>query len=468
MADPSFQTKPSALKEAFQTLDAPASKDELPLYELIIRNGRPLDLSQAKPGQISCDDRPPIADIAIRDHRIIAIGPNLPGRAQQTLDAQGNLVSPPFVESHIHLDSALTAGEPRWNQSGTLFEGIEIWGDRKQSLTLADVKTRARAALKLQASQGVLQVRSHIDVSEPKLTALRALLELREEVRPWMALQLVAFPQDGLYGKPQNLTLLEEALKLGADVVGGIPHYEFTREDGIRSVHQLFDLAEQYDRPLDFHCDEIDDPQSRFLEVVAACALHREMGDRTTASHTTAFASYDNSYATKLMGLLRRAKLNLIANPLINITLQGRGDSYPKRRGITRVKELWQAGLNVSLGHDCIKDPWYGLGNGSPLDVAYIAIHCCQMTGQDEIAACVAMVTNNGAQTLGVNPANYGLSPGKPANAVVLAGQTLRDVICQRGIATAVISSGHCLAQTPVSKTHWNPPAQRDIESSTP
>ncbi len=455
MASLSSRDQPRSVSEG----ELKAANDA-PHYDLIIRNGRLLNLSPAGPGEQSCDTRPALADIAIGDRRILAIGPNLSGNARRTIDAQGHLVSPPFVESHIHLDSALTAGEPRWNQSGTLFEGIEIWGDRKQSLTSADVKARALAALKLQASQGVLHVRSHVDVSEPKLVALKALLELREEVRPWMDLQLVAFPQDGLYGAPRNVELLEEALKLGTDVVGGIPHYEFTREDGVRSVHRLFELAEQYDCPLDFHCDEIDDPQSRFLEVVAACALRRGMGQRTTASHTTAFASYDNGYATKLMGLLRLAQLNFVANPLINITLQGRGDCYPKRRGITRVKELWHAGLNVSLGHDCIQDPWYGLGNGNPLDIVQMAIHCCHMTGQREIAACYAMVTHNGAQTLGISPAEYGLAVGKPANLVVLAGQTLRDLSCQRGLATAVISRGHCLAQTPLSITQWDDPPE--------
>lgn len=437
--------------------DAEPSSDGRP-YDLLIRQGRLLDLSPAGPGEQSCDQQPELTDIAIRDRRIVAIGPNLPGSAHQTLEAQGQLVSPPFVESHIHLDSVLTAGEPRWNQSGTLFEGIEIWGDRKRSLTQADVKARALAALKLQASHGVLHVRSHVDVSEPQLTALQALLELREEVRPWMDLQLVAFPQDGLYGDPRNEALLEEALKLGTDVVGGIPHYELTREDGLRSVHRLFDLAEQYDRPLDFHCDEIDDPQSRFLEVVAACALRRGMGQRTTASHTTAFACYDNGYATKLMGLLRLAQINFIANPLINITLQGRGDSYPKRRGITRVKELWQNGINVSLGHDCIQDPWYGLGTGNALDVAHMAIHVCQMTGQDEIAATYAMVTRNGATTLGLPHTDYGLQLGGPANLVILAAHSLREAIAQRAIATCVISQGQVLVQTPPRSPQWHGP----------
>lgn len=281
-------------------------------------------------------------DIAIAQGKFEAIAPNLAITGTTEINVEGRLVSPPFVESHIHLDSALTAGEPRWNQSGTLFEGIDIWRERKASLTIEDVKARAIRTLRQQARYGVLFVRSHADVSEANLTALKGLLAVREAVKDWMTLQVVAFPQDGLYGSPKNEALMEEALRLGADVVGGIPHYELTREDGVRSVQRIFDLAQQYDRLIDIHCDEIDDPQSRFLEVMAAECIRRGTGSQVTASHTTAFGSYDDAYALKLMGTLKRAKLNFIANPLINITLQGRTDTYPKRRGVTRVKELWQ------------------------------------------------------------------------------------------------------------------------------
>ena len=304
-------------------------------------------------------------DIAIQDGKIAAIAPHLNESADSVLDLENLLVSPPLVESHLHLDSALTAGQPRWNQSGTLFEGIEIWRERKQALTLEDVQERAIATLKLQASQGVLFVRSHADVSEPNQIPLRALLAVRDRVKDWLTLQVVAFPQDGVFSAPHNAERLEEAMKLGADVVGGIPHYELTREDGVKSIQYIFDLAEKYDRAIDIHCDEIDDDQSRFLEVVAAETIRRQLGSRVTASHTTAFGSYNNAYAFKLMGFLKRANLSFIANPLINLTLQGRTDTYPKRRGLTRVKELWQNGLNLSLGHDCIQDPWYNLGTGS-------------------------------------------------------------------------------------------------------
>ncbi|MBD2183618.1 cytosine deaminase [Planktothrix sp. FACHB-1355] len=386
-------------------------------------------------------------DIGIRDGKIGAIAPHLSEPAQLELDIQGKLVSPPFVESHIHLDSALTAGEPRWNESGTLFEGIEIWRERKQSLTLDDVKKRAIEALKLQASQGILFVRSHADVSEDSLTALQGLLAVRESVKDWITLQVVAFPQDGVYGSPKNEELLEEALKLGADAVGGIPHYEFTREDGVKSVHRIFELAAKYNRLIDIHCDEIDDDESRFLEVVAACAIRSGLGERVTASHTTAFASYNNAYALKLMGLLMRSQINFIANPLINITLQGRTDTYPKRRGVTRVKELWQAGLNVSLGHDCIQDPWYSLGTGNMLEVAHMAVHICQMTGMSEIDACFDMVTLHGAKTLHLQD-SYGIEVGKPANLIVLDADSRYDAIRRRATVRYVISRGRLLAQT--------------------
>ncbi|AFZ21647.1 cytosine deaminase [Allocoleopsis franciscana] len=393
-------------------------------------------------------------DIGIKDGLIAAISPQLSEPGQLELDIQGQLVSPPFVESHIHLDSALTSGEPRWNQSGTLFEGIEIWRERKQSLTLEDVKNRAKETLKLQASQGVLFVRTHADVSESTLTALQGLLEVREEVKDWITLQVVAFPQDGIYGHPKNEELLEEALRLGADVVGGIPHYELTREDGVRSVHRIFTLAEQYNRLIDIHCDEIDDDQSRFLEVVAACAIRTGMASRVTASHTTAFGSYNNAYANKLMGFLQRSQINFIANPLINITLQGRTDTYPKRRGITRVKELWQAGLNVSLGHDCIQDPWYSLGTGNMLNVAHMAVHVCQMTGMAEIDACFDMVTVDGAKTLNLEN-SYGIEVGKSANLIVLDADSRYEAIRRQSTIRYVISQGKLLAYTETPKTEW-------------
>ena len=394
-------------------------------------------------------------DIAIKDGQITAISPNLKESAHQELDLSEKLVSPPFVESHIHLDSVLTAGEPRWNQSGTLFEGIQIWGDRKREISLEDVKNRALTMLKQQAAQGILFVRTHADVSEPQLIALKALLELRDEVKDWITVQVVAFPQDGIYSHQNNQILLEKALEMGADAVGGIPHYELTREDGVRSVQTIFELAEKYNRLIDIHCDEIDDEQSRFLEVVAAEAIRRKNGSRVTASHTTAFGSYNNAYAFKLMGFIQRAQINFIANPLINITLQGRADNYPKRRGVTRVKELWQNGLNISFGHDCVQDPWYSLGTGSMLDVAHMGVHICHMTGREEVDACYQMVTDNGAKTLNLQD-KYGLEVGKPADLIVLDSEDYYDAIRTRIQPRYVISQGKIIASTTSAATSFS------------
>ena len=415
-----------------------------PTYDILLRQGCLLH-----------PDRPSeVVDLGIRDGQIAAIAPQIDGTAMTELDVTGQVISPPLVESHVHLDSARTIGNPRWNQSGTLFEGIDIWSDRKKTLTVEEVCDRAVGTLKQQALQGVLFVRSHADVSEPTLTALQGLLAAREQVKDWMTLQVVAFPQDGIYSQPKNNDLMEEAMKLGADAVGGIPHYELTREDGVQSVHRIFDLAERYDRLIDVHCDEIDDDQARFLEVMAACAIRRGNGPKVTASHTTAFSSYNNAYAMKLLGFLQRAQINFVSNPLINITLQGRTDNHPKRRGVTRVKELWQLGLNVSLGHDCIQDPWYSLGTGNMLEVASMAIHVCHMTGQAEIDACYNMVTWHGAKTLNVAD-DYGLEVGKPANVIVLAASDRYDAICRRATVQYVISRGQMLAQTRPPEPQW-------------
>jgi cytosine/creatinine deaminase len=413
-------------------------------YDLLLRNGRLLNPN----GAIT-----PV-DIAIQSGTIAAIDATIPAAAHQELDLQAQLISPPFVESHIHLDSALTAGQPRWNQSGTLFEGIEIWRERKQDLDLEEVKSRAIATLKQQAAQGVLFVRSHADVSEASLVALQALLEVREAVKDWITLQVVAFPQDGIYGGTNNESLMEEAIQRGVDGIGGIPHYELTREDGVKSVHRIFEWAEKYDRLIDIHCDEIDDDNSRFLEVMTACAIRTGMGSRVTASHTTAFGSYNNAYAQKLLGFLRRTSINFVCNPLINITLQGRTDTYPKRRGLTRVKELWQQGMNVSLGHDCVLDPWYALGTGNMLDVASMLVHVGQMTGSAEIDACYDMVTWQGAKTLHVEE-QYGIEVGKPANLIVLDASDRFDAIRRRATIRHVVSRGKLLVSTESPKTRW-------------
>lgn len=391
--------------------------------------------------------------IQITEGKIERIAPSIEtNRDEQIMDVQGNLVLPPFIEPHIHLDTTLTAGEPNWNESGTLFEGIQRWAERKELLTLEDVKTRAKQALKWQIAQGIQHVRTHVDVTDPELTALKALLEVKEEMASYVDLQLVAFPQEGILSYPNGEELLEESLRMGADVVGGIPHYEFTREYGVESLQTAFKLAKKYDRLVDIHCDEIDDEQSRFVEVVAAEAHRYGMGERVTASHTTAMGSYNDAYTSKLFRLLKLSNINMVANPLVNIHLQGRFDTYPKRRGITRVKELQEAGINVSFGHDDIFDPWYPLGTGNMLQVLHMGIHVTQLMGYDQIVNSIDMITSNSAKTLHIED-KYGIEEGKPANLIVLEAENEYEAIRKQAAVLYSVRNGEVIAETKPRET---------------
>jgi len=326
-------------------------------------------------------------------------------------------VTPSLTEPHIHLDATLTAGQPEWNDSGTLAEGIRIWGDRKETLDADDVKARAERAVEWLAAHGVTRVRTHADTTEESLTGVRALLELREEVADIVDLQVVAFPQDGIFTDPTHEDLLREALEMGADVVGAIPHNEHTREDGVDSVQLAMDLAESYGRPADLHIDETDDPGSRFTEVLASEAIKRDIGERVTASHTTAMHSYPNSYAAKVTALLAESGIDVVTNPPDNAVLQGRYDDYPRRRGHTRIDELREAGVTVGLGHDSVMDPWYHYGRGDPLDAAFILVHYAHMNGRGDVEPIWDMLTAANASVFGVD--DYGLSVGADGSLVV-------------------------------------------------
>ncbi|WP_182200235.1 cytosine deaminase [Paraliobacillus salinarum] len=386
-------------------------------------------------------------NIHIKDGKFAKIEAAKP--VEDAINVKGKLVSAPFIEPHVHLDTTLTAGEPKWNESGTLFEGIATWAERKKSLTVEDVKERATKALKWQIAQGIQHVRTHVDVCDPSLTAMKALLEVKEEMKDYVDLQLVAFPQEGYLSYPNGngTELVEEALKMGADVVGGIPHFEFTREYGVESMKIAFDLAEKYDRLVDIHCDEIDDEQSRFVEVVALEAYKRGLGNKVTASHTTAMHSYNGAYVSKLMKLLGLSNINFVANPLVNIHLQGRFDDYPKRRGITRVKELNEAGLNVCFGHDDIFDPWYPLGTGNMLQVLHMGIHVTQLMGYQQIVDSFDFITDNSAITLNIQD-QYGIEVGKPANFIILNATNRYDAVRKQAEVLASYRNGKKLAET--------------------
>lgn len=395
--------------------------------------------------------------IAIADGKIARLSaqPQHASPADESLDGEGGLACAPFIEPHIHLDTTQTAGEPAWNQSGTLFEGIERWAERKAMLSHEDVKRRAMQTLKWQIANGIQFVRTHVDVSDPSLTALKAMLELKAEMAPWITIQIVAFPQEGILSYPNGEALLEEALRLGADVVGAIPHYEFTREYGVESLHKTFALANRYDRLIDVHCDEIDDEQSRFVETVAALAHRDGNGARVTASHTTAMHSYNGAYTSRLFRLLKLSGINFVANPLVNIHLQGRFDTYPKRRGITRVKEMLEAEINVCFGHDDVFDPWYPLGTASMLQVLHMGLHVCQLMGYEQIDAGLDLITHNSAKTLQLS--GYGIQTGNDASLIILPAESGFDAVRRQVPVRYSLRRGTVVAETKPaeSEIYW-------------
>jgi cytosine deaminase len=386
-------------------------------------------------------------DIAIQNGSIAEVGPKLDIQATREIDATDRLATPPFVDSHFHMDSTLSYGQPRVNQSGTLLEGIELWGELKPHLTVENIKARARELCHWAIAQGTLAIRSHVDVSDDSLLAVNALLEIREEIKPYIDLQLVAFPQDGYFRYRGNVANLERALDMGVDVVGGIPHFERTMGQGAASIQALCELAADRGLQVDIHCDESDDPLSRHIETLAFHAHRLGLEDRVTGSHLTSMHSMDNYYVSKLMPLMAEARIHVVANPLINITLQGRHDTYPKRRGMTRVKELLESGINVAFGHDALMDPWYSFGTYDMIEVAHMGLHVAQMTGVDQMRQIFAAITTNGARTLGIE--NYGIEPGCNADIVILQARDPHEALRLRPARLFVIRRGTVIAETP-------------------
>jgi cytosine deaminase len=381
------------------------------------------------------------------DGRITGIGPALVvPDAVDRIDAQGWLLSPPFVDAHFHLDATLSHGLPRVNASGTLLEGIALWGELKPTLTQDAIVERALAYCDWAVAQGLLAIRSHVDVCDERLLAVEALLHVRERVRPYLDLQLVAFPQDGVLRSPGALSNLKRALDLGVDVVGGIPHFERTMAEGAESVRLLCELAAERGLPVDMHCDESDDPMSRHIETLAFHAQRLGLQGRVTGSHLTSMHSMDNYYVSKLLPLIAQSGVHAVANPLINITLQGRHDSYPKRRGMTRVPELMAAGVNVAFGHDCVMDPWYGLGSADMLEVAAMGLHVAQMTSQAGMRACYDAVTTHAARVLGLE--GYGVSVGGRGDFVLLQAHSPVEALRLRARRLVVVRGGRVLARS--------------------
>ncbi len=409
------------------------------MADLVLRNARLLD-------------RDGVCDLAAEGGRWTRIGRWLEVGAARELDCGGRLVTAPLVDCHLHLDASLTAGRPRWNESGTLIEGIHVWGELKPSLTEDDVVARAREIVRWSVANGTLFVRAHADVSGENDAMVRGLLRVRDEVAELCTIQVTAFPQDGIFARDGDEQRLEDAIRLGVDCVGGIPHYEPTAELGLREVHRVFELAKRHGRRIDVHCDETDDPASRFLEMMADDTVKHGLGGRVTASHCTAMGSYEPYYSSKLHGFLRRSGINVVVNPFANSLIQGRLDVYPKRRGFAQLKELLAAGVNVSLGNDVIMDPWYSLGKADMVEAASLALHFTYMSGRDEIEEMLRCATERGARTLGVED-EYGLEEGKPADCVVFDAPSALEVLRLKPARRWVVRRGRVVAETEPSRS---------------
>ncbi|TWB57613.1 cytosine deaminase [Rhizobium sp. ERR 922] len=403
------------------------------MFDLIIRNA---NLPDGRTG----------IDIAVKDGRIAAIEASITAESKEEIDATDRLVSPPFVDPHFHMDATLSLGLPRMNISGTLLEGIALWGELRPIVTKEELVERALRYCDLAVTQGLLFIRSHVDTSDPKLVTAEALLEVKDRVKPYIDLQLVAFPQDGYYRAKDGVASLARALDMGVDIVGGIPHFERTMDEGRASVEALCRIAADRGLPVDMHCDETDDPMSRHIETLAAETVRFGLQGRVAGSHLTSMHSMDNYYVSKLIPLMAEAKINVIPNPLINIMLQGRHDTYPKRRGMTRVRELMDAGLNVSFGHDCVMDPWYSMGSGDMLEVGHMAIHVAQMAGIEDKKKIFDALTINSAKTLGLE--GYGLEKGCNADFVVLQAVDTLEALRLKPTRLAVIRRGKVIARS--------------------
>lgn len=414
-------------------------------FDLLVRNA---NLPDGRAG----------VDIAVEGGRIAAVGPNIAGEAGRTLDARGQLVSPPFVDVHFHMDATLSLGLPRLNQSGTLLEGIALWGELKPLLTHEAVIERALRYCDLAVAQGLLAIRSHVDVCDDRLLAVEALLEVRRKVAPYLDLQLVAFPQDGYYRSPNAVKNLARALDMGVEVVGGIPHFERTMSDGAASVRALCELAAERGLFVDMHCDETDDPLSRHIETLAGETQRLGLHGRVAGSHLTSMHSMDNYYVSKLLPLMAEAGVAAIANPLINIVIQGRHDTYPKRRGMTRIPEMRQHGILCAFGHDCVMDPWYSLGQADMLEAAHMAIHVGHMTSREAMRFAFDAVTTNPAKIMGLE--GYGLAVGCHADFVLMQARDPIEAIRLRATRLAVVRRGRVIAEAAPRVTRLSLPGR--------
>lgn len=388
-------------------------------------------------------------DLAISGATIAEVRPTLhsgdepPGAvAPGTVDAQGGLVVPSFVDPHLHLDLAFSVDLVPENASGTLVEAIELWSEAKRSISAENVRERAIRAIKQEAAFGTGFIRTHVDVAtNAGLRLVEGVLAAREATRHLCEIEVVVFPQDGILRDPGAREQMAAAMRLGCDVIGGIAHNERTTLDSRRHCEVLFELAREFDAPIDCHIDETDAPESRCVEELAALTLATPAwAGRVTGSHVCALASYTDVHAAKIVSMIADAGMHVVCNPCVNMHLQGRFDRYPKRRGLTRVSELRARGVTIGAGQDCIQDPFYPLGTGQMLDVAHMLVHADHLSRLSDIEYAFDCIGANAARIMGI--AGYGVSTGCGANLVVLPVGTASEAVRTRPRPAAVIREG--------------------------
>jgi len=387
-----------------------------------------------------------LTDIGIKGDKIAEIG-KIKAKARKEIDAKGMLISPAFIDPHIHLDKCMIGDNIRPNVSGTLQEAIEIIWEKKRKYTVADVVKRAGEVIKLATLNGTTRMRTHADVDTiGGLTPIKGLLAVREKFKNIMDIQIVAFPQEGILRDPGTEELMRKAMELGANLVGGMPHHERPYSEARPHIDICFEIAKEFDADIDMHVDETDDPNSRSLEYLAEKTVKENYQGRVTAGHTCALAAYPDEYAKKVIQKVKLADINMITNPVTNLVIQGRNDKQPIRRGITRVKELLAAGVNVTFGQDCVNDAFYPFGKADMLEVANISAHAAQLTMPDEIETVFEMMTTNAARTLGVLD-DYGIAIGKRANLVIIDASSPKDAIRRQPDRRWVIKGGKMIAE---------------------
>ena len=406
--------------------------------DLIVRNARLLDRDGAW-------------EIGVEDGSIAAIDRKVEGSADSEIDAGGNLAAPTYVNGHVHLDKCNLGDVMRPNLTNSFQECLEITWEHKRSYTVEDIVERASRAIEEGILNGTTVFRVFADVdSIGGLRPLEGIIALREKYAGIVKIEAVDFPQEAIIRDPGTDELMEEGMRIGADVVGGLPWHEHLDEDARAHIDICFELAKKYDKDIHMLVDDTDNANSRSLEYLAAKTIREGFQGRVSASHCGALAAYDEVHAHKVMNLVRDAGVSISSNPQISLVAQGRYDTGNMRRGVTRAKDLWKIGANVFSSQDDVNDPYYPFGRNDQQEVAAHVCHACHMTYPDEIRAVFDFITENAAKALRLE--GYGLDAGRKADFNILAAPTVQHVLRLQQPPNWVIKGGKVLARNELSR----------------